>query len=131
MAPFVNFPSKPLILMVYAATAALYGAILIFGDDWLSPVLPSGEGQIGRPHVARIIIKFNALVLVIHVVEFAVKYRVLKKDSTHSISHHFIQTMLFGMFHWKHIENRQRFAWTPLKTISEQPVRASKPTKGE
>ena len=117
--------------MVYTATAALYVAIFIYGDEWLSPVLPSPEGQLGRPNVARMILKFNALVLVIHVVEFAIKYKVLKKDTVHPITYHFIQTLLFGMFHWKHIENRQRFAWAPLKSNSEQPVRASKPTKGE
>jgi len=127
----MNFPSKPIILMVYTATAALYGAILIFGDDWLSPVLPSPGGQLGRPNIARMIIKFNALVLVIHAVEFAIKYRVLKKDSTHPMTHHFVQTMLFGMFHWKHIESRQRFSWAPLKSSQGQPSRVAKPEKYE
>jgi uncharacterized protein YhhL (DUF1145 family) len=131
MAPFINSPSKPLILVTYAAAAALFIAISAFGDDWLSPVLPSPGGQIGRPDIARMIIKFFAISLAIHAGEFAVKHGVMKRDNTKTMTEHFIQTMLFGTFHWKPIENRQGFAWTPLKSSTGQPKHVGKPNKGE
>ena len=67
------------------------------------------------------VVKFFAVTLALHLGEFAVKYKVMKKDTTRSMADHFIQTMLFGMFHWKPIQNRQRFGWKPLDATSDNP----------
>ena len=45
------------------------------------------------------------LTLVAHVVEFAVKQSLFKRVGG-SLGHHFVQTMLYGLFHWKPLEEK-------------------------
>ncbi len=44
--------------------------------------------------------------LVAHLVEFAVKRSVLERADG-SMGHHFIQTLIYGLFHWKPLEDAQ------------------------
>ena len=45
------------------------------------------------------------LTLVAHLVEFAVKRPVMVRAGG-SMAHHFVQTLIYGLFHWKPIEDR-------------------------
>lgn len=45
------------------------------------------------------------ITLVAHLVEFFVK-RPLFERAGGSLGHHFVQTMIYGLFHWKPIEDR-------------------------
>jgi hypothetical protein len=45
------------------------------------------------------------LTLAAHVVEFLVK-RPLFERAGGSMGHHFVQTLIYGLFHWKPIEDR-------------------------
>jgi hypothetical protein len=47
--------------------------------------------------------------LVAHVVEFVVKRPVLQAAGG-SMAHHFVQTLIYGLFHWKPLEERARAA---------------------
>lgn len=49
---------------------------------------------------------FFWLMVVAHVVEFVLKKSVLEKAGG-SMGHHFVQTMLYGLFHWKPLEEAQ------------------------
>ena len=46
------------------------------------------------------------LMLIAHVVEFVIKKSVMEKAGG-SLGQHFAQTLLFGMFHWKPLEEAQ------------------------
>ncbi|MCH2173543.1 hypothetical protein MK489_22430 [Myxococcota bacterium] len=46
------------------------------------------------------------LVLAAHFVEFIVKREVMSKAGG-SMAHHFVQTMIYGLFHWKPLEEEQ------------------------
>lgn len=45
------------------------------------------------------------LTFVAHVVEFVAKRSVFERAGG-SMGHHFVQTMIYGLFHWKPIEDR-------------------------
>jgi len=45
------------------------------------------------------------LTLVAHVAEFVVKRSVFERAGG-SMGHHFVQTLIYGLFHWKPIEER-------------------------
>ena len=45
--------------------------------------------------------------LVAHVVEFVVKRPVMQAAGG-SMAHHFVQTLVYGLFHWKPLEDRAR-----------------------
>jgi hypothetical protein len=47
------------------------------------------------------------LTLAAHFAEFLVKRDVMEKAGG-SMAHHFLQTMLYGLFHWKPLEDAQR-----------------------
>jgi len=66
-------------------------AAIIFGSGWVSTA----------GHIA-----FWAT-LAAHVVEFFVKRPVLEAADG-SMGHHFAQTMIYGMFHWKPLEDSAR-----------------------
>ena len=63
------------------------GAAIILGSGWISTV----------GHV------IVWLMLAAHVVEFIVKRPVFERAGG-SMSHHFLQTMIYGLFHWKPLE---------------------------
>jgi uncharacterized membrane protein len=46
------------------------------------------------------------LMVVAHLVEFVLKKGVMEKAGG-SLGHHFVQTMLYGFFHWKPLEDAQ------------------------
>ena len=46
------------------------------------------------------------LMVVAHLVEFVLKKGVMQKAGG-SLGHHFVQTMLYGFFHWKPLEEAQ------------------------
>lgn len=64
-------------------------AAMMFGSGW---VVTAGQWTFG-------------LVLVAHVVEFIV-YRSLFERAEGSMGHHFVQTMIFGLFHWTPIKEQ-------------------------
>lgn len=64
-------------------------AAMMFGSGW---VVTAGQWAFG-------------LVLVAHVVEFIV-YRSLFERAEGSMGHHFVQTMIFGLFHWTPIKEQ-------------------------
>ena len=45
------------------------------------------------------------LTLAAHLVEFFVKRPVFERAGG-SMGHHFVQTMIYGLFHWKPVEDR-------------------------
>jgi hypothetical protein len=45
--------------------------------------------------------------LAAHVVEFVVKRPVMQAAGG-SMAHHFVQTLIYGLFHWKPLEDRAR-----------------------
>ena len=47
------------------------------------------------------------LILAVHFVEFVVKRDVMAKSGG-SMGHHFVQTMIYGLFHWRPLEEQQR-----------------------
>jgi hypothetical protein len=49
------------------------------------------------------------LTLVAHIVEFFVKRPVMQAAGG-SMAHHFVQTLIYGLFHWKPLEDAQRQA---------------------
>jgi len=63
---------------------------MLFGGGWLAGV-------------ARL--AFWVLLLV-HVVEFFVKRSVMEKAGG-SMGQHFVQTLIYGLFHWKPLEDQQ------------------------
>jgi len=64
---------------------------MIFGSGWIAGV-------------ARFV--FWALALV-HIVEFFVKKSVMEKAGG-SMGQHFLETLIYGLFHWKPLEDQQR-----------------------
>ncbi len=63
------------------------GAAIIFGSGWISTA----------GHIA------VWLTLAAHLAEFIVK-RPLFERAGGSMGHHFLQTMIYGLFHWKPLE---------------------------
>ncbi len=61
------------------------------GSDWVAAVGRWGFG----------------LLLLAHLAEFFVKRSVLERAGG-SMGHHFVQTLIYGLFHWKPIEERQQ-----------------------
>ncbi|MEN8158511.1 MAG: hypothetical protein ABFS41_00405 [Myxococcota bacterium] len=49
------------------------------------------------------------IMLVAHAVEFFVKRPVMQAAGG-SMAHHFVQTLIYGLFHWKPLEDAQRQA---------------------
>ena len=49
---------------------------------------------------------FFWLTLVAHLVEFALKRPVMEAAGG-SMGHHFVQTLIYGLFHWKPLEDAQ------------------------
>jgi hypothetical protein len=47
------------------------------------------------------------LIFAAHFVEFLVKRDVMAKAGG-SMGHHFVQTMIYGFFHWRPLEEQQR-----------------------
>jgi hypothetical protein len=45
--------------------------------------------------------------LAVHAVEFFVKRPVMQAAGG-SLAHHFVQTMIYGLFHWKPLEDRAK-----------------------
>ena len=45
-------------------------------------------------------------IALVHVVEFFAKKRVMEKAGG-SMGHHFVQTLIYGLFHWKPLEEQQ------------------------
>lgn len=71
----------------------LYGVCvlaILFASGWL---LQAGWWVLG-------------LVALAHFVEFLVKREVMAKAGG-SMGHHFVQTMIYGLFHWKPLEDQQ------------------------
>ncbi|MCP4038809.1 MAG: hypothetical protein GY944_01200 [bacterium] len=64
-------------------------AAMLFGSGW---VVTAGRWTFG-------------LTLLAHVVEFIV-YRSLFERAGGSMFHHFVQTMIYGLFHWTPIKER-------------------------
>ena len=62
---------------------------ILFGSGWISTI---GQWVFG-------------LTLVAHLVEFVV-YRSLFVRDEGSMVHHFVQTMIYGLFHWTPIKER-------------------------
>ncbi|MEE3326287.1 MAG: hypothetical protein VX252_03060 [Myxococcota bacterium] len=48
-----------------------------------------------------------AIVLLAHLVEFFMKRDVMEKAGG-SMGYHFVQTMIYGLFHWKPLEEQQK-----------------------
>lgn len=63
---------------------------MIFGGGWVVTVATWG---------------FWGMALV-HVAEFFVKKSVMEKAGG-SMGHHFLQTLIYGLFHWKPLEDQQ------------------------
>ncbi len=63
---------------------------MLFGSGWIATVANVG---------------FWGIALV-HAVEFFVKKGVMEKAGG-SMGHHFVQTMIYGLFHWKPLEEQQ------------------------
>jgi hypothetical protein len=64
-------------------------AAMLLASGWIATV-----GQV-----------FFWLTLVAHIVEFFMK-RPLFERAGGSMGHHFVQTLIYGLFHWKPIEER-------------------------
>ncbi len=47
------------------------------------------------------------LLAIVHVVEFFAKKSVLEKAGG-SMGHHFVQVLIYGLFHWKPLEEQQQ-----------------------
>jgi hypothetical protein len=62
-------------------------AAILFGSGWISTV---GYAAVW-------------LTLAAHLAEFAIK-RPLFQRAGGSMGHHFLQTMIYGLFHWKPLE---------------------------
>jgi hypothetical protein len=78
---------KPAVWLVWFGAA---GAVL-FGD--------------GRIATAGLVVFW--VTLLAHLVEFAVK-RPLFERAGGSMRHHFVQTLIYGLFYWKPIEERSK-----------------------
>jgi hypothetical protein len=74
-----------------------YGVWVIWVGSALAILLGSGGVAIAG-HVAL------WSTLAIHVVEFAVKRPVMARAGG-SMAHHFLQTLIYGLFHWKPLED--------------------------
>ena len=72
---------------------ALLLAGMIFGSGWVATAAN---------------VAFVAIALV-HIVEFFVKKSVLEKAGG-SMAQHFLQTLIYGLFHWKPLEEQQAAA---------------------
>jgi hypothetical protein len=70
---------------------------------WIGSLLAIGLGSGWIVTAGKI--AFGAT-LVAHVAEFAVKRSVLERADG-SMGHHFIQTLIYGLFHWKPLEDAQ------------------------
>jgi hypothetical protein len=68
-------------------------AAILFGTGWLST----------GGHVV-----FWSM-LAAHLIEFLVKRPVMEAAGG-SMGHHFVQTLIYGLFHWKPLEDRARAA---------------------
>jgi hypothetical protein len=64
-------------------------AAILFGSGWIATI---GQWVFG-------------LMFAAHVVEFLV-YRSLFERAGGSMGHHFVQTMIYGLFHWTPIKER-------------------------
>lgn len=62
-------------------------AAAVFGGGWVSVV---GQWLFG-------------VTAVVHAIEFAVKRPIFERAGG-SMGHHFVQTMIYGLFHWKPLE---------------------------
>jgi hypothetical protein len=62
-------------------------AAMIFGSGWIATV---GQGVFG-------------ITLLVHIVEFILN-RPLFERAGGSMLHHFVQTLIYGLFHWKPIK---------------------------
>ncbi len=81
-----------------AMESAKYGVWIVwFGS---AAAVAFGDGAVGT--AGRIV--FWATLLA-HVAEFAVKRPLLAKAGG-SMGHHFMQTLIYGFFHWKPIQDR-------------------------
>ena len=65
-------------------------AIGFFGSGWLATVASLAFWSIG----------------LVHVVEFFVKKSVMEQAGG-SMGQHFVQTLIYGLFHWKPLEDAQ------------------------
>lgn len=65
-------------------------AAVVFGSGWVTVV---GQWVFG-------------LMFAAHVIEFVVNRSVFERAGG-SMGHHFVQTMIYGLFHWKPIKERQ------------------------
>jgi hypothetical protein len=64
-------------------------AAMIFGGGWISTI---GQWAFG-------------LTLIAHIVEFIINRSVFQRAGG-SMLHHFAQTLIYGLFHWKPIKDR-------------------------
>ena len=80
-------------IAVLVAWVLLGACVLIEGDSWLLTI-----GRIG----------FWAM-LIAHLVEFFAKRSVMEKAGG-SMGHHFVQTLVFGLFHWSPLREAQQAA---------------------
>ena len=65
-------------------------AAMWFGSGWVATI---GQAAFG-------------LTLIAHLVEFFV-FRSLFERAEGTMGHHFVQTMIYGLFHWKPLEEQQ------------------------
>jgi len=95
--PGDEFPAWPRLRAMQKnqiGTWIFYGACLLallFGPGWLATAASWALGG----------------VLAVHVVEFFVKRDVMVKAGG-SMGGHFVQTLLYGLFHWKPLEDAQK-----------------------
>ena len=64
-------------------------AAMFFGSGWIST---AGQWTFG-------------LTFIVHIVEFLI-YRSLFERAEGTMGHHFVQTMIYGLFHWTPIKER-------------------------
>jgi len=72
---------------------------------WILWFGASGAMWLGSGAVARAGQIAFWLTLVAHAVEFVAKRRVFERAGG-SMFHHFVQTMIYGLFHWKPLEEQ-------------------------
>ena len=63
---------------------------ILFGSGWIES---AGRWILG-------------ITLLLHLVEFVLKRDVMSKAGG-SMGYHFVQTMIYGLFHWKPLEDQQ------------------------
>lgn len=95
-------PRKGLVLFLY--TLGVTG--IIFGEPWL----------VGK------LLRLFLILMIIHLLEFIVKFKLFLEDKSTGMYTHFFHTMLFGFFHWlpiqKSLKKKSKNRWIAANTYS-------------